>query len=227
MGDPDNGDPLAAEAAYDLHEVRRLALGERRGGLVEDEDPRLEAEGLRHLHQLLLTEGQALHQRLGGHLQPDPGECPFGDLLHGCAIHETPSSGFAPEHDVLLDAQVVAETQLLVDQPYPDGHRVTRTGEGQALAVQEHLARVRSMHAGQHPHQRALPRAVLTHEGKDLAPVQGQRDVLEGPNPAERLGDPPQLQQGSDGLATGQHHGRLSAPGSSRDPVGRRPRSPS
>ena len=62
-----------------------------------------------------------------------------------------------------------AERQLLVDERDAAPARIERRGGRVALAIEDHLARVGLHRAGEHVHQRALPRAVLAEERVHLA----------------------------------------------------------
>jgi len=60
--DVDKGRPLGLEPADDVEELRRLRLGQRRCGLVEQQHLRSGREGLEDLEHLPLPHGQALDE---------------------------------------------------------------------------------------------------------------------------------------------------------------------
>ena len=65
MRDEDHGDALGTQLAQGLEEDLRLMLGQRRGGLVEHEDPWVLAVDLGDLHHLGLSHRQIADQRVG------------------------------------------------------------------------------------------------------------------------------------------------------------------
>ena len=60
MRDVDHRHVMVAQAADDVEEVLDLAVAQRRGGLVHDEDAGVEAERLGDLDELALADAQAL-----------------------------------------------------------------------------------------------------------------------------------------------------------------------
>src|SRR5690606_33877134 len=72
---------------------------------------------------------------------------------------------------------------------YPGGNRVGRGPAGDVPAIHLHGAGVRRDDARQNPHQRALPGAVLTHKGVDLASGHLERCAMIGHNGTETLVD--------------------------------------
>ena len=129
----EDGDAAVAGAADDREEALDLVGRERRGRLVEDEDPGVEGERLGDLDELLVGHRQAAHRR--GHVEPDV------QLLEDArrpAPHLAPGDRSqaarrrAREEDVLRDREVREEPGLLVD----DGDaraRVRPRGSGCAL----------------------------------------------------------------------------------------------
>ena len=57
------------------------------------------------------------------------------------------------------------------------------------VAVEEHAARVGTVHAGDDLDEGRFAGAVLAHQGVDLARLQVERDVIERSNARERLAD--------------------------------------
>lgn len=167
--------------------VQRLSLGKRGSRLVEDEHPSIQAERLRHLHELLGTEGQR-PQALGGiHLEADALQDLERSLAHGPAIEEAAPVRLAPEEDVLLHGEVVAEAQLLMDEADPGSHGLAGSRETGGRSTQQDLPAVGGVDPRQDPHQGALASAVLTHDGQDLARANLQGDAPQRLHAAKRL----------------------------------------
>ena len=74
-----------------------LARGERGGGLVEDDDPRVGAQRLGDLDQLPLALAEPRHRRARGDVELDRGQQLAGALAHLAAVDERqarrPASG--------------------------------------------------------------------------------------------------------------------------------------
>ena len=67
---------------------------------------------------------------------------------------------------------------------------------GEVLAVEEDLAGARLLEAGDHAHQRRLAAAGRPEEREELALVDDQRQVVDGDEVAEALGDVAELDEG-------------------------------
>ena len=67
---------------------------------------------------------------------------------------------------------------------------------GEVLPVEQHLAGGRLLEAGDHPHQRGLAAARGAEEGEELALVDDEREVVDGDEIAEALGDVAELDEG-------------------------------
>ena len=68
--------------------------------------------------------------------------------------------------------------------------------EVDVLAVEQELARVAAVHAGDDLDQRRLAGAVLADQGVDRAGLDAQAAGAQGDDGAERLGDVAQLERG-------------------------------
>jgi len=95
----------------------------------------------------------------------------------------------APGEDVLRHRQVGAEVDLLVHRADAQLLRGERGGGRDRPAVQRQGAAVGGHHAREDLDQRGLARAVLSHQGVDLAGPQVQPDVREHGHRAEALAD--------------------------------------
>ena len=110
--------------------------------------------------------------------------------VHGLAVDAAEAAaGLAAHEDVLGDRQVGEERRLLVDDGDAGVAGVGRAVEDDRLAVEQHLAGVRPVHAGEGLDQGRLARAVLAGERVRLAGEQLQGDVAQGPHGAEGLAD--------------------------------------
>ena len=93
----------------------------------------------------------------------------------------------AAHEDVLRDRQVGEERRLLVDHRDAGVPGVGGAVEADGLAVEQHVARVGAVHAGEHLDERRLAGAVLARERVRLAGAQRERDVPRSAHGAEGL----------------------------------------
>ena len=100
----------------------------------------------------------------------------------------------APEVHVLDDVEVVAEREILVDDLDPELRRVLRAGDVTRLALEEDLAGVDRVDAGDRLDQRRLAGAVVADERHHLALAHLEVDVAQRLDGAERLRDPAELE---------------------------------
>jgi hypothetical protein len=117
--DVDDPQALYAKPPHDAEQRLRLGFAERRGGLVEDEHPRVEGESFGNLNDLLARDGQAAGQGIDRDWQKR--------RQHGLGAspHVGPINGKPPRRvdlcheDVLGHGHVGAECDLLVDEADP------------------------------------------------------------------------------------------------------------
>ena len=143
-----------------------LAARERRDRLPDRADRR-DRERLQRLRRLLL------HDRL---LQPVEAVVRLAAEVH-----------------VLDDVEVVAEREILVDDLDPELRGVLRPVDVDLLALEEDLAAVGRVRAGDALDQRRLPGPVVPDERHHLAVPHLEVDVAQGLDRAERLRDAAEL----------------------------------
>ena len=176
-----------------------LASGRGQGGrrLVEDDERASAAERLRDLDQLPLARRAGRSTSVpGGTSSPTSPR-----RLRACAtrsrgaVHEGPAPGQGVEEQVLGDAEVREEVQLLVDERDP-ARRRPRTARGRVgLAREAHRACVRRQHAAEHVHERRLARAVLADQAEHAARAEGELTPSSTRHAEEGLLDPDELEE--------------------------------
>ncbi len=85
------------------------------------------------------------------------------------------SGQLAAQEDVLVDAQVPGQRQVLVDHLDAERAGVGRAAEADGLAFDEDLAGARRMEAGEALHERRLAGAVVAHDAEYLAGLESCR----------------------------------------------------
>ena len=161
-----------------------LLRGEDRRRLVHDQDPRTAVEQLQDLDALLLTDRQL--PDLGARI--DPQAELFGELAHlrlGPAGPQQEPRRVQPEDHVLGDGLRRHEREVLMDHADPGRDRIARRVERDRATVEQDLAAVRTVQAGEDVHERALARAVLAQHGMDLADAQVEGDPVVGEDARE------------------------------------------
>jgi hypothetical protein len=140
MADEDHGQALSGTSRHMGVQGGSLLGGERRGGLVEDQEAEARVErGAGYLEHLALGDVEAAHAgvRVDLHARKDLRQA----LSHHAAVGPEPRQGAAPlrllEEEVLGRSEVGAERELLVDDP--DARAVCGAGAvavpGDLLAV--------------------------------------------------------------------------------------------
>ena len=185
MGDVEDRRALAPERPDQFEQLSGIALVERRGRLVHDDDLRIERQRLGDLDQLLLGDRQRFHQRLGMDPGADTLEQLARALLHNGAVEQAAAARLKAEEDVVGDAALRQQAELLVEDADPGPARLDRMSEGNGLPAEQDFALVGAIDAAEHLHQRRLAGTVLAADGVDLAGLAIQADIVE--RPARRL----------------------------------------
>ena len=115
------------------------------------------------------------------------------DLLAELAAVDQPERSaiarLAADEDIGRGVQIVEEVQLLMHEGDAAGHGLADAEGGMLLAVEADLAGAGLDHPAQDLHQRALAGAVLADEADDLAPADGEADLIQSDDARIGLGD--------------------------------------
>ncbi len=185
--------PVATCVADEPEEQRDRLPAQRGGGLVEDEQRRGDRERLGDLQQVPLGHGQRVDPVARVDLQADVREQPPGHVRSGSGPEDLGRQG---DLEVLLHGQVRQHGRVLVDDRDPAGGRLPRGERGDGLPADRDRAGVGDERAGGDVHQRRLAGAVLAEDRVHLAGQHAHRDVGQGRDAAEVLGDAGHLQRG-------------------------------
>ena len=135
VGNVDDAGAVLAEPGDDGEEPLDLALAQRRGRLVHDQDPRVGADGLGDLDDLLLGHAERLDEPVGIDRRADPAEQLRRALPPGLPAQAAPGpAALERQRDVLGDGQVREERRLLVDGRDAEGARRVRIDVRHGLA---------------------------------------------------------------------------------------------
>ena len=178
-------------------QVLDLLVGERRGRLVHDHHIGIDRHGARHPDQVLVGDAEVLQPMVG----VDMRGAHVVEHLAGLAAHLAPVDGLeagargVSQKDVLGHRQFVEQHRLLVNGGDAGAEGGVSGAEMDRHALDGDLALVRLVDAGQDLHQRRLAGAVLADQRGDLAGIERQRHVMQGPDTGEALADPLEGQQ--------------------------------
>jgi hypothetical protein len=109
--------------------------------------------------------------------------------------HAEAAARLPADEDVLRDAQVVHQVQLLMDDADAERLRRARLGDLHRAAVDPDLAAVLLIDAGEDLHQRRFARAVLAHQRMHFAGAQVEAAVVEREHAGKALADAAQRDQ--------------------------------
>jgi hypothetical protein len=189
MGDEDDADALAAEPPDHLEQAIAGGDVERRGRLVEHQDPRPvkqrphDAAGLPVAERELLGRAVEIEPAIEELIEELLGA---GALLAGADPRA--QQPFVAEPDVVDDRAGLGDQHLLEHRRDAVlAGRARRRQRAGRSALDLDLADVGRVDAGEDPHERALARAVLTDDRVDLAGQQLEGGVAQGLRLAERL----------------------------------------
>ena len=138
----DDRDTLVAQPANEREQALHLLVGERRGRLVEGEEPDAGLERPHDLDHLALSRREHVaHQVRRQHaLEAVAPQVGGNELVHPLAVHERSARRELAGVDVLSDVDAGDDLGLLVDDPDPGADGVARAPERQLLAVARHGA---------------------------------------------------------------------------------------
>ena len=195
--DVEEADAAFLEPSDDREESCDLPLGETGGGLVHDDDPCLDRERTGDLHHLLLGGTERSDGRIGIEIQSQRLEKLARAPSGGRPVDERAAVRQPPKEDVLPDRELREELLLLVDEAQAMVDRVLWIDREVRPAIDQELAGVGVVGAGEDLHQGGLPGAVLAHDDVDLAGDEVKVDPVEGADAGEALRDAANAQHGS------------------------------
>jgi hypothetical protein len=185
-----DGDARLLELADHAEQHLDLALVEGGGRLVHDHELGVEADGAGDGHHLL--HGGGIGHERAAHVDVDleAGEKRAGLHMHGRPVEQAEAALLPAEADVLGDRAVGHQVDFLVDGADAGSLRLLRRGEGRGPAVEDDLARILGVVAGQDLDQGRLAGAVLADEGVNLALFHHELRGAQGRDAGKALVDP-------------------------------------
>ena len=197
VGDVDNGEAAGLEGADEAEEFARFAEGEGTGRFVHDDDARAGADGRGDLDKLLAAGREGAEEGGGVEIGADFGEEGAGAGVEGAAVD--PAEAVArevAEAEVFGDGEVGAEGEFLVHHRDAEGASGARRGGADYFPVEEEVAGVRLVNAGEDFTEGAFARAVFADEGVARAAFNGDADAVQREDAGEASGDVAELEEG-------------------------------
>ncbi len=180
--DEHHGEALLGEALDEIENLTRLRDPERGRRLVEDDELRVPLHGFGYRNGLPLATRERGDQLSGGADRRDGQRLQRlrGVLLHRRLLETPEPVALLPaEVHVLDDVEVVAEREILVDDLDAELGRVLRPADRHGSPLEEDLARVEAVDAGDALDERGLAGAVVADERHHLAVPHLEVDVGE------------------------------------------------
>ena len=201
MTDVDDRDAISSQSSHDFEKPFGLATAQRTRRFVEDEHAHIPDERARDLDQLplagteLIDPRRRVDRRLAGIHSGQPLERGACQVTAPQTIDDPQALRLTAEQEVLFDAELRREIELLVDNRDSMLEGVDRSARGEDLAEEFELASIRTVDSREHLHQGALARAVLAEQCVDLAGVDLEVDAAQSLHRSKRLGDTAHLQR--------------------------------
>ncbi len=199
--DVDDAGAVLAEPGHHGEQPLDLALAQRRGRLVHDEYPRVGADRLGDLDDLLLRHAERLDEPFGIDRGADAAEQLRRVLTPGFPAQSAPgAAALERQRDVLGDGQVREERGLLVDRRDAKGARRVRVDMRDGPARDGQRAGIGALRAGHDLDERRFAGAVLPDERVDLPGAQVEGHAAQGAHAGERLADAAGFEQKGRGV---------------------------
>src|SRR5262249_13202731 len=169
---------------------------ERRGRLVENQEPGFVRDRASDLDHLPLADPQRVDRAIGIDVDAELGERVLRTPAQGTPADDPPLLRPAPEGDVLCHRQASGIRELLEDHADAEASSSNRVELAVGLAVDHDLARIRLVVASDDLDECGLARAVFTEE-REHRPALGEKvDALQDLDTAERLANAARLKPG-------------------------------
>ena len=169
VGDVDDGHAAAGEVADNLEQHLHLGSAERGSWLVHDQNARIHRQRAGNFDDLLLTQTQLLHGRHRVDVFFQLGHQRAGLARLFGKIDTGGRAQLAPHKNVVANAEIGRQAQLLMDDGNAALARIDGGGKGDLIALQLDPAGGGLFNAGENLHQRGLAGAVFSEQRGDLA----------------------------------------------------------
>ena len=189
VADEEHRHPVRLEPPDDLQQPAHLALRQRGGGLVHDDEARVGRQRSADRHELLVRDRQRLDPSAERQLDADALQHLGRAGAHAApAVEARALRPLGLERDVLGHGEVREEAEVLEDDLDARRARHARRDPALGAAVEEHLPLIVALHAHEHLDEGGLARPVLAREAHRLAGADRQVHRVERGDRAVALG---------------------------------------
>ena len=204
VGDNHNGLAAVPHIAQDAEQLFRLLGGKDGGRLVQNQNFSPTVQHLHNFHRLLLGHGHIVNLLVGVYIKAI-GVADFLNLLPGF-LQIQPSG--QTQHNVLGGGQHIHQLEMLVNHANAMGKGILGRGDNHLFVIDENIAGIREIDAGEHIHQGGLAASVFTQQCQNFSPVNIQPDPVIGKHRAKGFCDVAHLHR-RNFVALGWTHHRL------------------
>ena len=188
VADEDHGVAAQDEVTQRFEQFAGLRRSKNRGRLVEDQDARLPGQDAEDFHPLLFARRKILNPRPGLDREV---EC--GGELRGAGFQRLSADccgGLRPaEMDVFRDGEGLHQLEMLMHHTDAGSDRLHRRGKVPRIAIDDDLAGIRLVDAGEDIHQCRFAGTVLAEQRVNFPSPDFDIDILIGDDAGEIFGD--------------------------------------
>ena len=186
----ENADAFLAQLADDEIDAFDVLCGQRRRGLVEDEQLGLLGQRLGDFHHLAARQRQVLDQFERMHvLAAHPLQQLHGARTLRLLVDEAAARRRAGHGKIVGNRHVGEQRELLEDADHPGPHGIGRRAEPEGRTVDQDFALAGVGHARGDLDERGFAGAVLAKNSVDLAGIGLEVDIRQRGDAAVALGD--------------------------------------
>ena len=193
VADVDDADALIPQIPNDAEQGLHLALGQRAGGLIQNQHLAVGRHRLGDFHQLHLRDAQAAQALLGVKIHVHLFEQRLGVAVHGLVVYHRDGAqhllgGISTHVDVLRHRALGDGLQLLMHHGDAQVECLQGVVDVHGLSLVDDFALIHLINAKHALHQRGLAGAILAHQGVHGTGAQLKLSIVQRLHTGERLG---------------------------------------
>src|SRR5260221_6750778 len=188
MTDVDNRQAFGPQVSYHLKKPIGLTIGKSRCWFINHQDRALVEMRARDLSVLLSGARQTARALVRSNPSAEPIQHPLGPPIHLRGVfYDSETAQLGAKEYISAHRKIRRNRQLLVNDPDSRQTRFVWSTKLDRVTIQENCPGVRPVSSRENLHERALPGAILAHEGVHFAGPNPEIDVLESAYAREAL----------------------------------------
>ena len=195
MGNENNGCALRAQFAGNFVKLLAFALGKGCGGFVHNQYLRVHGQSLGDFHQLLLGHRERTDRSGGAEIRAHGIQKFFCLAVGPRPVDERATLEFMADEYVFRHGKVGIGSGVLIDGSHAVFLRDDGIAHHHLFAIQDDLAAIRLVYAGQRLDKGGFARAVFADQGMNFPRAQVKLHVVQRLDAGENLGDVPHFQK--------------------------------